>query len=439
MPIATMRNPISTSVALAAKLLLGLSLLVPVVAQQRQTLGGLEFVGLKRLTRAQVITMSGLKIGQVIDGPILDAAAGELLKTGLFRRLSYRLHNSGNQAIVTFQVEESAVSLPVVFENFVWFNDEEIVSAVRKDVIFFNGTSPASGETPDKIAAALQRMLTEKHIAGQVEYLPYVTKDKQELVFTVKGARIPVCSLHFPGATDVSEAELVKASQPLFKTDYSKKDVATFAPLNLLPLYRRSGHLRAEFQPPVATLDTSGQCAGGVNVSISVDEGKSYRWAKSIWEGNDKLTVEDLGTALGMNPGDLADGTKIDAGLKNVEKAYGSRGYLTPTVQSTAEYDDAASLVTYSFKINEGPRYFMGDLSITGLSPADAAELKSKWTMGNNAVFDASYVDQFRQGPLREFVRGMTQRSRTGGRASVEIEQRPNAQRNIVDIVIAFK
>lgn len=437
--MAKKRNPISTSVALAATLLLGLSLLVPVFAQQRQTLGGLEFVGLKRLTRTQVIAMSGLKIGQVIDATILDAAAGELLKTGLFRRLSYRLHNSGNQAIVTFQVEESAVSLPVVFENFVWFSDEEIVAAVRKDVIFFNGTSPASGETPDKIAAALQRMLTEKHIAGQVDYLPYISKDKQELVFTVKGAHIPLCSLHFPGASAVPEAELVKASQSLFKTDYSKKDVATFAPLSLLPLYRRIGHLRAEFQPPVATLDTSGQCAGGVNVSISVDEGKSFRWAKSIWDGNDKLTVEDLGTALGMNPGDLADGLKIDAGLKNVEKAYGARGFLTPTIQSTAEYDDAASLVTYSFKINEGPRYFMGDLSITGLSVADAAELRSKWTLGNNAVFDSSYVDQFRQGPLREFVRAMMQRSRTGARTNVEIEQRPNAQRNIVDIVIAFK
>ena len=438
--MTTNRNIMAVHVRLTAKLLLALTILiVPVAAQQRQTLGGLEFVGLKRLTRAQVITMSGLKIGQVIDGTILDAAAGELLKTGLFRRLSYRLHNSGNQSIVTFQVEESAVSLPVVFENFVWFSDEEIVAAVRKDVIYFNGTSPASGETPDKIAAALQRMLTEKHIAGQVDYLPYVSKDKQELVFTVKGARIPLCSLHFPGASAVSEAELVKASQSLFKTDYSKKDVVTFAPLSLLPLYRHIGHLRAEFQPPVATLDTSGQCAGGVNVSISVDEGKSYRWAKSVWDGNDKLTVEDLGDALGMNPGDVADGSKIDAGLKNVEKAYATRGFLTPMIQSTAEYDEAASLVTYSFKINEGPRYFMGDLSITGLSPADAADLKSKWTLGNNAVFDASYVDHFRQGPLREFVRAMTQRSRTGGRANVEIEQRPNAQRNIVDIVIAFK
>src|ERR1041385_6652090 len=182
----------------------------PVVAQQQQTLGRLEFVGLKRLTREQVITMSGLKVGQVISGATLDAAAGELLKSGMFRKLSYRVHNVGNQAVVTFQVEESAISLPVVFENFVWFSNDEIVEAVRKDVVFFSGTSPASGETPDKIAAALPRLLNEKPIAGQVDYLPYVSKDKQELIFTVKGAHIPVCSLHFPGASAVSEADLIK-------------------------------------------------------------------------------------------------------------------------------------------------------------------------------------------------------------------------------------
>jgi outer membrane protein assembly factor BamA len=431
---------IAAGISTIAKLMLACSILVlPLAAQQRQTLGGLEFVGLKRLTRAQVITMSGLKIGQVVDANILDAAAGELLKTGMFRRMSYRVHNAGGQVVVTFQVEESAVSLPVVFENFVWFSNDEIVAAVRKDVIFFNGTSPASGETPDKIAAALQRMLTEKHIAGQVDYLPYVTRDKQELVFTVKGARIPICSMHFPGATAVREADLIKASQPLFKSDYSQKDTATFVPLNLLPIYRRIGYLRAEFQPPSATLETGAQCGGGVNLTIPVNEGVSYRWAKSIWDGNDKLTVEDLATALGMNPGDLADGAKIDAGLKNVEKAYRKRGFLTPKIESSPEYDEAASLVTYRFKIDEGPRYFMGDLSITGLSPTDTADLKSKWTLGNNAVFDESYIDQFRQGPLREFMRTLTQRSRIGTRANVEIEQRPNPQRMTVDIAIAFK
>lgn len=432
----------SNSLIRAGVVLLLAFLLLPVAAaQQKQTLSRLEFVGLKRLTREQVVAMSGLKVGQTIDPSTLDAAAGELLKSGLFRKLSYRVRtsNPGNQATVTFELEESAISLPVVFENFVWFSDDEIVAAIRKDVPYFNGTAPASGETADKIAAALQRLLTSKNIAGQVDYLPYVSKDKQELLYTVKGARIPLCSLHFPGATAISEAELVKASQPLFKMDYSRKDVATFAPLNLLPLYRHIGHLRAEFQMPTATLEPSPQCAGGVNVTIPVDEGQAYRWAKSVWDGNDKLGIEELGPALGMNPGDVADGIKIDNGLKNVAKTYGHRGYLTSTIKESIEYDDAASLVTFKFNITEGPRYFMGNLIVTGLPTADADELKGKWTLGTNAVFDESYVDTFRQGALREFMRGLTQRSRTGARINVEIQQKPDAQRLTVDVVIAFR
>src|SRR5205814_5100826 len=135
----------------------------------------------------------------------IGVPAGELPKSSLLRKLSYRDRTSNpcNQATVTFEVDESAISLPVVFENFVWFTDDEIVAAIRKDVPYFNGMAPASGETADKIAAALQRMLTMKNIAGQVDYLPYVSKDKQELLYTVKGARIPLCSLHFPGANAI--------------------------------------------------------------------------------------------------------------------------------------------------------------------------------------------------------------------------------------------
>src|SRR5437588_3453345 len=437
-----MRTPMPSNFLIRAGVVLLLAfMLLPVASgQQRQTLSKLEFIGLKRLTREQVLAMSGLKIGQAIDQSILDAAAGELLKSGLFRKLSYRVRttNPGNQATVTFELEELAISLPVVFENFVWFSDDEIVAAIRKDVPYFNGTAPASGETADKIAAALQRLLTSKNIAGQVDYLPYVSKDKQELFYTVKGARIPLCSLHFPGSSAICEAWLVKPSQPLFKMDYSRKDVATFAPLNLLPLYRHIGHLRAEFQQPTATLETSPQCGGGVNVTIPVEEGQAYRWAKSVWDGNDKLGIEELAPALGMNPGEVADGIKIDNGLKNIGKAYGRRGYLTPAIKESIEYDDAASLVTYRFNIAEGPRYFMGNLLVTGLTAAEADELKSKWTLGANAVFDESYVDAFRQGALREFMRGLMQRSRASTHANVEIQQRPDPQKLTVDVVIAF-
>jgi len=361
------------------------------------------------------------------------------MQSGLFRRLSYRVHSANDQATVTFVVEESAISVPVIFENFVWFSDEQIAAAVRTEVPFFNGSAPAVGGTPEKIAAALQRLLDQKNIPGHVDFFHNVTKEKQELIFSVKGARVPVCSISFPGATAIPEAELVRTSQPLLKTEYSRRDITAFAANTLLTAYRRRGHLQAEFQPLTYRLSNSPQCAGGVDVTIPVEEGRSYRWAKSVWEGNDKLTVEDLANALGMNPGDLADATKIDLGLKNLAKAYGRRGYIAATVAQTVEFDDAASLVTYRFKIDEGARYFMGNLSVTGLPPAEAEQLKAKWTMNPSAVFDDGYLDEFRQTTLRDFVRGRVQRSPTSAHANVEFQTFPNDQKRTVDVVIAFK
>jgi outer membrane protein assembly factor BamA len=175
-----------------------------------------------------------------------------------------------------------------------------------------------------------------------------------------------------------------------------------------------------------------------VAVTIPVEEGQTYRWLKSVWEGNDKLTVEDLATALGMNPGEVADGLRIDAGLKNVAGAYAKRGYLNATVKESIEFDDASSTVTFRFNINEGPRYFMGSLIVNGLPTADADDLKSRWTMGSTAVFDESYLETFRTTSLRDFMVALGQRSR-GPRLKVEVETRPNIQQQTVDVVFTFR
>ena len=67
-------------------------------------LASIEIRGLQRLSREQVITASGLEIGQAVDIPALDAAAQRLMDSGLIKKLSYRLHPNGNQTTVTFQI-----------------------------------------------------------------------------------------------------------------------------------------------------------------------------------------------------------------------------------------------------------------------------------------------------------------------------------------------
>jgi len=408
-------------------------------AQQPLTLRRIEFVGLKRLAPQQVIDASGLKVGDRVTREAIDNAAEKLLQSGLFRRLGYKLRTTGNDAVVIFEVEESAKGLPVVFENFVWFSEEEILAAIKAELQYYDGTSPAAGPTADKIAAALQKLLDSRNIRGQVESFPNVTKDRQELAFRVTGTRILVCALHFPGASAMLGPELLKISQPVLKTDYSKKEIDAFTANTLVPFYRRLGHLRAQFEPLTVVPTNSPQCAGGVEVTIPVVEGLRYQWAGSVWDGNDKLTVTELATALGMNPDDLADATRIESGLKKVREAYGHRGYLSAEVKESPEFDDGAARVRYRFKIIEGPRYFMGKLIINGLTAEDAEQLKAKWTLGANAVFDESYVDEFRQTGLREFIIKLGQRMPNKPRVKAEVETKPNAQSQTVEVVISFK
>src|SRR5437899_165097 len=94
-------------------------------AQQRPHLSKIEFVGLKRLSAAQVIATSGLEVGQQVDPAVLDIAAQKLVNSGLFKKVAYHLRAARDQATVTFNVEEATRRVPVSFDNLVWVRDAE--------------------------------------------------------------------------------------------------------------------------------------------------------------------------------------------------------------------------------------------------------------------------------------------------------------------------
>ena len=83
--------------------------------------------------------------------------------TGLFASLKYRYATSGNRLDVTFDIEETPWSMPVVFDNFVWLRDEELLAAVKQDVPTFDGTLPVNSEVSSYMTGVLQHLLDEQN------------------------------------------------------------------------------------------------------------------------------------------------------------------------------------------------------------------------------------------------------------------------------------
>jgi outer membrane protein assembly factor BamA len=288
---------------------------------------------------------------------------------------------------------------------------------------------------PEKIKAALQALLDERKIPGQVDYMysADLAGKNAKHFFSIKGMKIPICALQFPGAQDIKESELIKTSKPLFNQDYSSGDIKAFARVNLIPLYRQRGHLRASFLDPVVKPQSDAECKNGVSISMQVDEGSVYTWDKAEWSGNEVLSAQDLSIALGMKNGERADGLKIDKGPINVIAAYGRKGYIEPRIKAMPAYDDTNRRVSYSYTVTEGAQYRMGNLEIRGLPEDLTKRLMESWKLQRADAFDTSYFETFMKKAAMEMAAA-------GLRVSEgSTTYKPNRDNRTVDVIVTIK
>lgn len=417
-------------------------------AQQPATGGNvklarIEFAGLHRLSREQLLKVSALEIGQTVNVEALDAAAQRLMDSGLVKRLSYRFQTKADQATVTFQIEEgSGGESLVIFDNFIWFTDEELAEAVRREIPSFNGMAANSGNMTDAIDRALQRLLTERKIAGNVEYLPSENIDHTKLlhVFAVRGVTLPICTLHFPGAHSVAEERLIKSSQELLGTEYSRRFAGMFAIANLFPFYRELGQLRATFGQPMTRTAATANCKEGVELTIPVEEGEVYSWEKAEWSGNQVLAAPALDAALGMKPGEVADGLKLDKGMAAAIRADGNKGYMAVSLHPQLVFDDSARQVTGRLEVKEGPQYHMGNLTIKGFSEPLGNYLRGKWEIKAGDVYDQGYAESFFKKEFRDVMRKVVEERQAQGKPApkkIITEAQPN--RNTLTVDVTFE
>ena len=421
-------------------LLLCLILGIPTAAQQTFKIAKIEFEGLNRQTTDEALTTTGLKIGDVFNEAAADAAAQRLIDSGLFKNVGYKTTTVKDQMTIIFRVEEAKVTNSrVIFDNFIWFTDAELIAAVQREIPSFDGNAPDNGDVVERVTKALQRFLHENKIEATVNYMASqdsLYSTNQEHVFSVIGVPMPICSIHFSGASNVTESKLVEASKPLFGNDYSNKFVSAFAASTLLPIYRERGLLKAAFTPPTAKIEESATCKFGVDLTMGIDEGVVYKWRKADWSGNRALTAAELDTALGMTPDQTADGLKIDKMPALIQGAYGRKGYLTVRTRPQPQFDDAAKTVSYKIDVVEGPQFRMGKLILKGL-PVDASKsIEEKWKLKPGDVFDDGYFREFAKTALGEILKPIYFERRAQSKAPPNIKSgaTPNRTSSTVDV-----
>ena len=365
-------------------------------AQASMELGDLQVTGARRYSVEEIKKVSALEIGKPASIPHLDAAAERMAVTGLFKKVSYRYVTEGGRLIVTFEIEEAEWTVPVVFDNFVWFTDAQVVAAVRDVLPSFDGTAPATAGIPERITQALQQLLASNHLQGRVDFLPQAVLNKgvEGYLFRVVDPGPTICALRFEGASAISESDLGAALKTSVGSHYSRTFLVNASKGTLVDAYRRQGFWGAAFDEPVTALDAGRDCSG-VTVTLHVNEGEPYAYAGAVWTGNAALASPDLDALLGIKAGEVAALSKLDDALRRIGRAYARQGYLVQRTTYTPRLDDSNRQVSFDMRVTEGPQFRLGAVDFVNLAPNDAAALRKVWRIGPGEVYDSSYPDQF--------------------------------------------
>ena len=116
-------------------------------AQERTTLRKVEIHGLQRRSPDQVIATSGLKVGDLIDASMIDAAADKLMRSGWFQSVDYRVRNADSDTTVVFEVMEKVAAISVAaaetFGQVVWSGNAALSSEELSTAFGLRAGDPA--------------------------------------------------------------------------------------------------------------------------------------------------------------------------------------------------------------------------------------------------------------------------------------------------------
>jgi outer membrane protein insertion porin family len=362
----------------------------------RWPIESLRVEGTHSYTPEQVLAVAGVKVGQMAGRPEFDAARDRLVACGAFETVGYKFTPSatGKGYAAVFQVTEVEQVYPVEFED-LHVSELELRGVLKsKDPLFTAGKLPATQPVLDRYVKWVQEFLAAKgqpeKIMGSVTPL---SPNEFAIVFRPSRPLPAVALVTFRGNGVIPQNVLHDAvAGAAIGMPYTEDRFREVLYSSIRPLYEGRGRVRVRF-PEIRTEPDKN--VKGLHVFVTVEEGQSYTLGKIGVDGPTPLDPFTLLKAGDFKSGDVANYDKVNDGLEKMRKMVWHAGFLEAKVTADKHIDDGEQKVDLTVRVDSGPQFTMGRLTIAGLDLEGEAEIKRIWTLKEGKPFNPEYPDFF--------------------------------------------
>jgi outer membrane protein insertion porin family len=249
-------------------------------------------------------------------------------------------------------------------------------------------------------AAALDAALKALYATGQFRDVKIAHEGDRILVRVVENPTIGV--LAFEGNRKIKDDDLKKAVQSKPNGPLSREVVQSDV-VRMIDLYRQRGYYGVKIVPKTVTAKNL-SAGDRVNLVFEIKEGDKLAVRDILFAGNTAFSATKLKSVVKTGTtnllsfaldNDTYDADRIDDDRDLVRRFYRDHGYADVRVSASSDYDEAQKGVVVTFKLDEGPLYRFGKVTIdSSLKDVDTTALGPALHTQSGEVYDADAVDK---------------------------------------------
>ncbi len=351
--------------------------------------------GNQNLAKEKILEVAGVRAGQPGSKADFDAARDRLVATGMFETVGYRYAPGGKGGYaLTFEVLEMKPLFALEFEGLP-AQGPEIVKYLKTRNPLFLPKLPGTTAILDQYARAIENYLASVNHPEKVLGTVISTGPEQFKILFRPAAPLPVIAeVRFTGNNAILTPRLQHAiSGVAYGVPFTQDGFRQLLDAQIRPLYDGRGLVRVQF-PKITT--SPAEKVKGLVVDVTIEEGTVYRLGSFAISGAEsRADGADLLKQAAIKPGEFVNFDAINEGVETIKRILKKNGYLRVQAEVDRKIDDAAKKVDVAVRLDRGPQFHTGTLTIQGLDLNSEPAVRKLWGAKQGAPFNASYPDYF--------------------------------------------
>ena len=399
----------------------------PAPSPQQKLVEGVDIEGNRRQRDEDILYYIQTREGDVYNAQRVQTDLQTLLSLPFFDKVETKVSvtdGARGGVNVIFTVAELPVIRDIQFKGMSSITEADVLKTFRERRV---GVSKEAIYDPVKVNNA-RRVIRELLAArGRPNATVDITEDEVSLTsraitFVVEeGERVRVVEVEFEGNQVFNDGEL-RGQMKLVKeagliSRFKGEDILDTQKLeydlgyNVTNYMRSKGYLQARTGEP--RIEDIGQRRTGLfiplplvsstddalRINVPVVEGKLFRVGEVKIEGNSILSEEAIRFVVGLKPGEIANGQRLQKALyEDLKREYGRAGFIQYDYEVTPSFRDNAQnpqegIADFTITINEGRQFTLRRLEFLGNTFTRDNVLRREFFLNEGDIYDQSLFE----------------------------------------------